>query len=104
MEDTILTPILNQLFLSTFQLLLDSLKPLLQILIFFGEFLIKPFHMIIIGRIDIQVQVESLPQTFALLRSLALEVVGEFARLFYQRGDFFLQRLDDFVLAIKNVH
>ena len=60
--------------------------------------------MIVIGRINIQVQVQSLPQALALLRGLALEVVGEFARLLDERGYFLLQGFDDLIFAVEDIY
>ena len=60
--------------------------------------------MIVIGRIHIQVQIQSLPQAFALLRGLSLEVMGEFTRLLDEGGDFLLQGFDDLVFAVKNIY
>jgi hypothetical protein len=60
--------------------------------------------MVVIRSIDIEVQIETLTQTFALLWGLALQVMSEFAGLLYQRGDLLLQCLDHLVLGVENLH
>ncbi len=60
--------------------------------------------MVIIWSVDVEVQIETLTQTFALLWRLALQVMGEFASLLYERGDLLLQSFDHLVLGVENLH
>ncbi len=71
-------------------MLLKSLKAFLHVCIFLSEFLVETFDVVVVGGVEVEVEIEFLFQAFALLGCLALKSVGEFACLLNEGGDLFL--------------
>ncbi len=60
--------------------------------------------MVVVGGVDVEVEVEPLFDLLPLLGGLPLQVMRKFASLLDERGNLALKRADDFILGVKDLN